>query len=502
MLRLRWHWLLLVAIGLATYPQWVLAQPGGDPGQTEIFLPIVANYESPATPQPDAQDEQVYGLLGQLEETINRPYAHYLATPDGGRYGLTGETPEVEEEITALGALRPPVTIKVWGTLLPQATGADAPLIVASAILVSNVGSDTPPVAIVTFDRVNLYAGPGSNYARVGQVTLGDACYVIGRNDVSTWLLLRCEGGLEGWIDARLVQLQGTLDGVEVVNPTAVDPPVTSPTATPVVATPTPTAQGWRTTMYANSQLSGSPAAVADYQNIDFDWGYGGPSAAVPVDNFSMRFERTIDFASGYYRFTAEADDGVRFWLDNQLIMDEWHGTTGQTYVVGRVLSGRHNLRVEYFEASGLARVRFHYEVSTESPVWDAAYYRGTTLSGDPVLLQQEPRSQYPLDMDWGYSSPDPVGLGTDFWSARWTGQFVFEEGTYIFRVLTDDGVRVYLDGLRVIDQWTDGYKEASNRFIGVGVGTHTVTVEFYERTGLALVQLWWYEDANYTGPQ
>jgi hypothetical protein len=70
-----------------------------------------------------------------------------------------------------------------------------------------------------------------------------------------------------------------------------------------------------------------------------------------------------------------------------------------------------------------------------------------------------------------------------------------------MFKTNADDGVRVYLDGLAVLDQWRDGYKEAGNLFVGVGAGSHTVTIEFYERTGLAQVKVWWYQDTSQPSP-
>jgi hypothetical protein len=81
-------------------------------------------------------------------------------------------------------------------------------------------------------------------------------------------------------------------------------------------------------------------------------------------------------------------------------------------------------------------------------------------------------------------------------------GEFPFEAGNYVFRVNADDGVRLYINGLLVIDQWRDGYKEVNNRFYGIGSGTHTVRVEYYQRTGNAQIRVWWYLDSAYNGPQ
>ncbi len=87
-----------------------------------------------------------------------------------------------------------------------------------------------------------------------------------------------------------------------------------------------------------------------------------------------------------------------------------------------------------------------------------------------------------------------------DGWSARWVGQFNFDSGTYFFRERADDGVRVYLNQTLVIDAWRDGYSDNTNRFIGVGRGRHTVTVEYYDRSGQAFVQAWWFRDTTSPG--
>ena len=50
-------------------------------------------------------------------------------------------------------------------------------------------------------------------------------------------------------------------------------------------------------------------------------------------------------------------------------------------------------------------------------------------------------------------------GLPEDHWSARWTGALVAPaSGTYTIAVETDDGVRVWVGGDRVIDDWHGHY--------------------------------------------
>jgi hypothetical protein len=95
--------------------------------------------------------------------------------------------------------------------------------------------------------------------------------------------------------------------------------------------------------------------------------------------------------------------------------------------------------------------------------------------------------------VDWGYGSPASGIINDDNFSARWVGNFNFDAGDYQFQARTDDGVRVYIDGLRVIDAWSDGYKEPSNTFRQLGGGTHQITIEYYERGGTAFNRVWWW---------
>src|SRR5207249_4610614 len=67
---------------------------------------------------------------------------------------------------------------------------------------------------------------------------------------------------------------------------------------------------------------------------INFPWGLGSPGPVVPVDSFSVRWEGNWDFASGgTYRFTLTTDDGMRMWIDNASVLDNWNIQPPTTYV-------------------------------------------------------------------------------------------------------------------------------------------------------------------------
>lgn len=116
------------------------------------------------------------------------------------------------------------------------------------------------------------------------------------------------------------------------------------------------------------------------------------------------------------------------------------------------------------------------------------------------MIVRGEARSSYPLDLDWGLTLPAPGAVANDNWSARWRGRFFFEAGDFIFQARSDDGARVYIDGIRLIDAWYDGYKEPSNRFLQIGRGDDEIVVEFYERGGTAFNRVWWYREGTSSG--
>jgi hypothetical protein len=84
------------------------------------------------------------------------------------------------------------------------------------------------------------------------------------------------------------------------------------------------------------------------------------------------------------------------------------------------------------------------------------------------------------------------AGIGTDYWSAHFEGQFYFTPGDYDFVAQSDDGVRVYIDNILILNGWFDGRVELSNRFNQVGEGYHTLRVDYYERSGSAYLRVLW----------
>ncbi len=158
-----------------------------------------------------------------------------------------------------------------------------------------------------------------------------------------------------------------TATATPTVTPTALPSPTASPTATVTpTATPSPSPTppatpavffGWKGEYFNNTDVSGAPAVVRDDEMIAFDWGQAYPLPGVGVDNFSVRWTRELELPAGTYRFTLRADDGVRLWVNEALLIDRWTAGYATTESVVQLPAGVHTVRVEYFEATGEARV-------------------------------------------------------------------------------------------------------------------------------------------------
>ncbi len=109
-------------------------------------------------------------------------------------------------------------------------------------------------------------------------------------------------------------------------------------------------------------------------------------------------------------------------------------------------------------------------------------YFDNQTLSGTPKLT----RSDSTINFDWGQGSPNAV-IPVDHFSVRWTKTSNFTAGDYQFSTYTDDGVRLKIDGVTVIDKWIDQGSTTYSVVRNLTAGNHTVVMEYYENGGGAV---------------
>jgi hypothetical protein len=299
----------------------------------------------------------------------------------------------------------------------------------------------------------------------------------------------------------------------------------------------------YRAEYYNNKNLQGDIILVRNDEKIDFNWKSGSPVKDFNEDTFSVRWTKDFDLPQGKYLFTTLTDDGVKLWVNNELVIDDWRDHSAKTNTAELVLdSGLKNIEMNYYENRGQARVKFSYdllevyepgfcidgtkegecnikkpgycengelvencdscgcresELCSENgkceinpelfPDYRAEYYNNKNLQGNPDLVRNDPM----IDFNWKSGSPDSE-INKDLFSVRWTKHEYFSSGKYKFTTVSDDGVRLWVDGILILERWNDHSAKTDTGFITLDSGNHEIVMEYYENRGQARANLSW----------
>lgn len=256
-----------------------------------------------------------------------------------------------------------------------------------------------------------------------------------------------------------------------------------------VFAAPTYAASNWSATYWNNTSLSGAPTVQRiEAGPISYNWGTSSPlPGVIQEDYFSARWSSAQQFSPGRYRFSVKSDDGARLWVNGQLIIDEWQDATNIVYTeeYDVTTSGPLPVVLEYFENKGDAQIHLTWEliggVAATGPT-KAEYFNNMYLEGVPALVRYEKEIYH----RWGTGSPAPGIINNDHFSARYTRSLYLEAGKYRITAAADDGVRVWINGQLVIDQWYDSVATPMTVELDLNAGTAHIIVAYYENVGNA----------------
>jgi hypothetical protein len=118
-----------------------------------------------------------------------------------------------------------------------------------------------------------------------------------------------------------------------------------------------------------------------------------------------------------------------------------------------------------------------------------AEYFGNMTVSGAPFLTQVEPE----INHSWGDPGGPAPGV-VDQFSARWTADLeIAVADTYTFITTSDDGARLWLNDVQIINGWVD---QSTTDWLSepqkLEPGIYSLRMEYYENGGGAVAQLSW----------
>jgi len=122
----------------------------------------------------------------------------------------------VASDLVFVIAQAPPPTV----TPTPEATPVPLPTPEPTAPPAEQpTATPVPNLIKVTNEFVNVRAGPGTGYERVGQLTLNQVVSVVGKNEDGTWWQIEFQGGPDGkaWVIGQYVEFSGDANAVPVV---------------------------------------------------------------------------------------------------------------------------------------------------------------------------------------------------------------------------------------------------------------------------------------------
>ncbi len=331
-----------------------------------------------------------------------------------------------------------------------------------------------------------------------------------------------------GTYTLRLTANDSALSASDDVIITVNDAPASAPAAAPTTTlncNDVPTGS-FNACYYDNMDLT-NLKVVRNEPAIAFNWGSGSPDPSIGVDTFSARWQGNFTFEAATYTFTATADDGIRVFVDGNLLIDGWKDQAETTYTADLALTaGTHLVKVEYYENTYGAVAYMNWvkksQPQTQPPVQTPPTQ--TPPASDPTVtppVSQPPapalscdtvgegsfigcyydnmdltnlkivRNDPVIAFNWGNGSPDP-SIDVDTFSVRWQGNFTFEAAAYTFTTTADDGIRIYVDGNLLINQWKDQAPTTYKADINLTAGTHLVKVEYYEKSFGAVANVSW----------
>jgi hypothetical protein len=180
--------------------------------------------------------------------------------------------------------------------------------------------------------------------------------------------------------------------------------------------------------------------------------------------------------------------------VDGQTVTYENAATLSLYNYTPHIQTSFFSIWTSYLNNSNFAAKQGVQPCSTPSGQFCGEYYNNRTLSNNPTFIQNTSN----VNFDWGNNGPGN-GLGTDNFSVRWQGNFSFENATYIFTIIGDDGIRLFVDGTQQIDGWRDQGATTYTKDLALSSGNHTIKVEYYENGGGATAKAYWQKKPSAT---
>jgi len=152
---------------------------------------------------------------------------------------------------------------------------------------------------------------------------------------------------------------------------------------------------------------------------------------------------------------------------------------------------GVYNVRGQIMQPGGVFGTYFENDDLTD---------HGTDTLGVATEAKPFQRMDATIDFDWSGSRPVPApsltmkkDIGPSYFSARWQGMVrpSFSE-VFTFHAMVDDGAKLWINGLLIIDQWYSRCSEVDGTIALMADTLYAIKLEYKQVVGNSTVQLRW----------
>jgi subtilisin-like proprotein convertase family protein len=254
-------------------------------------------------------------------------------------------------------------------------------------------------------------------------------------------------------------------------------------------------------------------SAVAPGRTINFDWIAGTPAGVglTSPDDFTLGYDGEIYLEAGTWTFYVLADDhgflelappGTTAFV--RVASENWMTEATGTFTASA--DGWYPVRFAFCEQGGSAQIRVEMSgpsMPSRAPVprhrlrFSASGMDGLAVAGfdDSKLLGDSQAAidrTMPAARNYGTGQPADLGItAADDFSVRWSGQLRIDVvGDYVFRYVSDDGQRLWIDGALVLDQFDDSTHDAMTAALHLDPGWHDIVIDHSETGGQAQATL------------
>ncbi len=182
--------------------------------------------------------------------------------------------------------------------------------------------------------------------------------------------------------------------------------------------------------------------------------------------------------------YTINSFERDSYVLDSAGSLDQCVGMTGSTSTSGGSTGGSTGGTNTGLPGNGT--------VISDATFFGEYWNLPTGSKGSPAFPASAPnatRNDNGINFNWGLDAP-MQGINADHFAVRWTRVFTLPVGAYTLSFTGDDGFRVYVDNVLILDKWGDQAATTYSADYASSGGSHQVKVEYYENSQHAVAKL------------